>query len=109
MPRPFAGQQQAACVTRETGIATSLDAGPSSSHGTEAGPAADGDVPVVAGRLAVQGGPDENRRHDVMLTADADSSCVGSSADWLLHDADAIAVQATTEVETTFADLACRL
>ena len=100
MPCPFAGQQQAACASREAVTATGLDAGLSNSHDTEAGPSVNGDVSVVAGhQLAVRAGPDEDRSHEIRLTADAHSS-VGSGADWLLHDADAIAVQATTEVDT---------
>ena len=101
--RPCAGQQQAVCGSREGGTVTGLDAGPSNSHSTEAGPAADGSVSVVEShQLAVRAGPDEDRSHDIRLTADAGSSSVGSGANWLLHDADAIAVQATTEVDTDF-------
>ena len=102
VPRPFAGQQQAACASREAGTATGLDAGPSTSHSTEAGPPANGSVSVVAGhQLAVREGPDEDRSHDIRPTADAGSSSVASGANWLLHDADAIAAQATTEVDAT--------
>ena len=103
VPHPFAGQQQAVCGSREAGTATGLDAGPSNSHGTEAGLAANGSVSVVEGhQLAVRAGPGEDRSHEITLAADAGSSSVGSGANWLLHDADAIAVQATTEVDTTF-------
>ena len=94
-----AGQQQAACVSRQAGTSPGLDAISSNSSGTEAGPAVDDSV-SVGHQLAVRAGPDEDRSHDIR-PADAGSSSVGSGAIWLLHDADAIAAQANTEVNTT--------